>query len=108
MTTYERFKGNNIICLHQREEGDERPFSFGKKKAQLIVANLPLVEDGIKKGGDIVLRRDTNDRYPFVFPRDKGILIMQNLDEIKRFAAEESKEDRDVRQYVEEGLGERR
>ncbi|GHV34758.1 hypothetical protein AGMMS4952_27160 [Spirochaetia bacterium] len=107
MTTYKRFKGNNILCLHENE-GDERPFSFGKAKAKLIVSNLDLISDGIEKGGDITLRRDANDKYPFIFPYDKGILIMQNLDEIKAFAAEESKEDRDTRNYVEEGLGERR
>ncbi|GHU74601.1 hypothetical protein FACS189450_15250 [Spirochaetia bacterium] len=108
MVTFERFKGNDIICLWESgEKENERSFSFGKKKAQLIVANLPLISNGIVKGGDIVLRRDANDKFPFVFPYDKGILIMENLDEIKKFAAKESKEDRDVRNYVEEGLGNR-
>ncbi|GHV78573.1 hypothetical protein AGMMS49944_03640 [Spirochaetia bacterium] len=107
MVTFERFKGNDIICLWEsNEKENERPLSFGKKKAQLIVANLPQISDGIEKGGDIVLRRDANDRYPFVFPYDKGILIMQNLDEIKAFAAEESKEQKDVENYVRDGLGE--
>jgi hypothetical protein len=108
MTTYERFKGNDIICLWESgQRGDERPFSFGKRKAKLIVSNLPLISDGIEKGGDIVLRRDANDRYPFVFPYDRGILIMQNLDDIKAFAGPiQTKEDRDVGNYVREGLGE--
>jgi hypothetical protein len=106
MTTYEKFQGKDIICLWESgQREDERPFSFGKRKAKLIVSNLPLISDGIEKGGDIVLRREPNDKFPFVFPYDKGILIMQNLDAIKAFAHEESKEDRDTRNYVEGGLG---
>lgn len=36
---YDEFKGNKIIRL-KRDENDTFPFSFGKNKAKLIVANF--------------------------------------------------------------------
>ncbi len=36
---YTEFKGNKIIVL-KRSEDDNYPFSFGKRKAQLIIENF--------------------------------------------------------------------
>lgn len=41
---YDEFKGNKLIVL-KRDEEDQYPFKFGKKKAQLIIENF----DAIKK-----------------------------------------------------------
>lgn len=48
MTYLERYKGNNIICLCQSET-DRFPFSFGYKKAKLIVENIEAIKDFVKE-----------------------------------------------------------
>ena len=39
MVEFGEYKGNKLIYL-KRDENDERPFCFGKRKAQLIVENF--------------------------------------------------------------------
>ena len=36
----------------------------------------------------LVLKRDENDKYPFSFGMSKAKLILENLEEIKKFVAE--------------------
>ncbi len=40
---FSEFKGNKLIVL-KRDESDQYPFSFGKKKAQLIVENFEAIK----------------------------------------------------------------
>lgn len=41
----------------------------------------------------IILRRDENDKYPFSFGLTKAKLILENIEEIKRFVEENTKEE---------------
>jgi len=43
----------------------------------------------------IIIRRDENDKYPFTFGMSKAKLILENLEEIKRFVEDNSKEEGD-------------
>lgn len=36
----------------------------------------------------IILKRDENDKYPFSFGMNKARMILENLEEIKKFVAE--------------------
>ncbi len=36
----------------------------------------------------LILKRDENDKYPFSFGMSKAKLILENLEEIKKFVAE--------------------
>ncbi len=36
----------------------------------------------------IVLKRNENDRYPFMFGLSKAKLVVENIEEIKKFIAE--------------------
>jgi len=40
----------------------------------------------------LVIRRDADDKYPFSFGMTKAKLILENLEEIKRFVEDNSKE----------------
>ena len=40
----------------------------------------------------IIMKRDENDKYPFVFGLSKAKLILENLEEIKKFVAENVQE----------------
>lgn len=40
----------------------------------------------------IIIRRDENDKYPFTFGMSKAKLILENLEEIKKFVADNDKE----------------
>lgn len=40
----------------------------------------------------LVIRRDADDKYPFSFGLTKARLILENLEEIKRFVEDNSKE----------------
>lgn len=40
----------------------------------------------------IVLRRDENDKFPFSFGLVKARLILENIEEIKKFVAENTHE----------------
>lgn len=40
---YDEFKGNKLIVL-KRDDADQYPFKFGKRKAQLILENLEEVK----------------------------------------------------------------
>ena len=40
----------------------------------------------------LVIKRDENDKYPFSFGMTKARLILENLEEIKRFVEENSKD----------------
>jgi len=40
----------------------------------------------------IILKRDENDKYPFAFGLSKAQLIIDNLEEIKKFLAENIQE----------------
>jgi len=48
MVSYERYKGNNIICL-TRNETDRYPFSFGYGKAKLILQHLDEIRAFVAK-----------------------------------------------------------
>ncbi|MDD4179516.1 MAG: hypothetical protein PHH14_05655 [Candidatus Margulisbacteria bacterium] len=39
----------------------------------------------------LVIKRDENDKYPFSFGMAKAKLILENLEEIKKFVAENDK-----------------
>jgi hypothetical protein len=50
-----------------------------------------IVERGEYKGKPlIILKRNENDKYPFSFGVSKAKLILDNLEEIKKFVAENS------------------
>ena len=47
-------------------------------------------EIGEFKGNKVItLKRNPEDRFPFSFGRAKAKLILENLDAVKKFAAEE-------------------
>lgn len=48
MVQYERYKGQNIICL-LRKEDDRFPFSFGYGKAKLIVQHIDAIKEFVAK-----------------------------------------------------------
>lgn len=53
-----------------------------------------MVERGEFKGNPIIiLKRDEYDKYPLSFGLGKARLILENVDEIKKFVEENSKED---------------
>ena len=41
----------------------------------------------------MVIKRDENDKYPFSFGMMKAKMILENIDEIKRFVADNTKEE---------------
>ncbi len=41
----------------------------------------------------MVIKRDENDKYPFSFGMTKAKMILENLDEIRRFVEDNSKEE---------------
>jgi len=41
----------------------------------------------------LIIKRDENDKYPFAFGLGKARLILENLEEIKRFVEENTKEE---------------
>ena len=48
-----------------------------------------MIERGEFKGKPLlVIKRDENDQYPFSFGLSKARLIIENIDEIKKFVAE--------------------
>jgi len=48
-----------------------------------------MIERGEFKGKPLlVIKRDENDQYPFSFGLSKARLIVENIDEIKKFVAE--------------------
>lgn len=52
-----------------------------------------MFEYGEFKGNKLlVLKRSEDDPYPFRFGKSKAKLIVDNLEEIKKFAAEEAEE----------------
>jgi hypothetical protein len=52
-----------------------------------------IVERGEFKGKPIlILKRDEDDKYPFSFGMTKARLIVDNIEEIKKFVEENSKE----------------
>ncbi|MBN1527312.1 MAG: hypothetical protein JW919_07005 [Candidatus Omnitrophica bacterium] len=52
-----------------------------------------MVERGEFKGKPVlIIRRDENDKYPFSFGLSKARMILDNIDEIKKFVAENSQE----------------
>ena len=40
----------------------------------------------------IIIRRSEDDKYPFTFGMSKARLILENLEEIKKFVADNSEE----------------
>lgn len=53
-----------------------------------------MVEKSEYKGKPVlILRRDENDKYPFSFGLTKARLILENLEEIKKFVAENTVEE---------------
>ena len=52
-----------------------------------------MIERSEYKGKPVlIIKRNEDDKYPFAFGLGKAKLIMENLDEIKRFVEENSKE----------------
>ena len=41
----------------------------------------------------MVIKRDENDKYPFSFGMTKAKMILENIDEIKRFVEDNTKEE---------------
>ena len=55
-----------------------------------------MIESSEFKGKPVlILRRDENDKYPFAFGLSKARLIMENLDAIKQFVDDASKNEDD-------------
>jgi len=53
-----------------------------------------MVERTEYKGKPVmVIKRDENDKYPFSFGMTKAKMILENLDEIRRFVEDNSKEE---------------
>jgi len=53
-----------------------------------------MVEKSEYKGKPVlVIKRSEDDKYPFAFGLGKARLILENLEEIKKFVAESSKEE---------------
>lgn len=52
-----------------------------------------MIERSEYKGKPVlIIKRDENDKYPFAFGLGKARLILDNLEEIKRFVEDNSKE----------------
>lgn len=52
-----------------------------------------MIERSEYKGKPVlVIKRDENDKYPFSFGLTKARLILDNIEEIKKFVAENSEE----------------
>lgn len=47
LTEIDEFKGNKVIKL-KRSEDDQYPFTFGVKKAELIIANIDAIKDFVE------------------------------------------------------------
>jgi hypothetical protein len=55
-----------------------------------------MVERSDFKGKPVlIMRRSEDDKYPFTFGLSKAKLILENLEEIKRFVEDNSKEEGD-------------
>jgi hypothetical protein len=55
-----------------------------------------MVERSEFKGKPVlIIRRSEDDKYPFTFGMSKARLILENLEEIKRFVEDNSKEESD-------------
>ncbi|MCX5679883.1 MAG: hypothetical protein NTZ95_04425 [Candidatus Omnitrophica bacterium] len=53
-----------------------------------------MVERTEYKGKPVmVIKRDENDKYPFSFGMTKAKMILENLDEIRRFVEDNTKEE---------------
>ena len=53
-----------------------------------------MIERSEYKGKPVlIIKRDENDKYPFAFGMNKARLILENLEEIKRFVEENTKEE---------------
>ena len=53
-----------------------------------------MIEKSEYKGKPVlILRRNEDDKYPFSFGLNKAKLILENLEEIKKFVAENSNEE---------------
>lgn len=48
LTEISEFKGNKVIKL-KRSEDDQYPFTFGVKKAELIVANIDAIKSFVEE-----------------------------------------------------------
>lgn len=50
-----------------------------------------MIERSEYKGKPVlIIKRDENDKYPFAFGLNKARMILENLEEIKKFVAENS------------------
>lgn len=47
LTEIDEFKGNKVIKL-KRSEDDQYQFTFGVKKAELIIANIDAIKDFVE------------------------------------------------------------
>ena len=53
-----------------------------------------MVERSEYKGKPVMMiKRDENDKYPFSFGMTKAKMILENLDEIRRFVEDNTKEE---------------
>ena len=53
-----------------------------------------LLSMGVYKGKPVlIIKRDENDKYPFAFGLNKAKMILENLEEIRRFVGDNSKDE---------------
>jgi uncharacterized protein YgiM (DUF1202 family) len=53
-----------------------------------------MIERSEYKGKPVlVIKRDENDKYPFSFGMTKARMILENIEEIKRFVEENTKDE---------------
>lgn len=53
-----------------------------------------MIERSEYKGKPVlVIKRDENDKYPFAFGLNKARMILENLEEIRRFVEDNSKDE---------------
>lgn len=53
-----------------------------------------MVERSEFKGKPVmIIKRDENDKYPFAFGLSKAKMILENLEEVKKFVAENDKDE---------------
>ena len=53
-----------------------------------------MIERSEYKGKPVlIIKRDENDKYPFAFGLNKAKMILENIEEIKRFVADNNQEE---------------
>jgi hypothetical protein len=74
-----------VTCLLSKSSNGS---AFGGKG----VRKMAIIERSEFKGKPmLVIKRDEDDKYPFSFGMSKAKLILENIEEIKKFVAENEK-----------------